>query len=125
MPRDENLLKYATPRQAAYLETVWSAGSISAAAEIMGINRGTVGRGIREVEQKAAADGYAPAPAGAGRTACRALERVRLRNERWERASTRNSDIKRRARNEPIEQIAACHGLSATFVQRIAGAFGG
>ncbi|PZQ21177.1 MAG: winged helix-turn-helix domain-containing protein [Sphingopyxis macrogoltabida] len=60
MQRDENLLKFATDRQAAYLEAAWATGSFTAAAEIIGINKSAVARGIRAVEKKAARQGYAP-----------------------------------------------------------------
>lgn len=113
-PRDGNLLKSAAPRLAIDLETALPADAKSSVAEINEVNRSPVAGGNR------------CAPAGAGSGADAALERTRARNERWARTSQQNSDIKRRSRKgEPIGQIAASHGLSSVFAQRIAGAFGG
>lgn len=94
MQRDENLLKFATPRQATYLEKVWEAGSYSAAAEIIGINRSAVARGIQAVERKAARAGYAPGHFVAGTAPGYAMGKVTVQRgasgeiERtWERQS--------------------------------------
>lgn len=58
--RDEQLLNYATARQAEQLRTWWSTGSIDAAAAAMGIHRSNFGRTLKAVQARAARKGYAP-----------------------------------------------------------------
>jgi hypothetical protein len=60
LPVDPNLKKYATPRQVLYIEATNEKGSSRAAADHLGICHSAVSAGIRAVQKKAAAAGYAP-----------------------------------------------------------------
>ena len=56
----ETLKRWATPRQVEYLDAVVTHGSMYRAAQVLGINRSALRRGIRAVEQRAAQQGYSP-----------------------------------------------------------------
>lgn len=57
---DTELLKYATPIQARYLEAVNEHGSERAAAAALGLNKSTVNDAIRRLKGAAALQGYSP-----------------------------------------------------------------
>lgn len=58
--RDENLRQYATDRQWAMLEALWSEGSQRKAADKMGCAQSAVWASCKAVRVKAARQGYAP-----------------------------------------------------------------
>ena len=58
--RDENLLRYATERQAECLEAYWECGSMRKAAAKLGVNPRAIWNAINAVKGKAAASAYAP-----------------------------------------------------------------
>lgn len=60
MSRDENLLTYATSREAEILATLWEHGSYRAAAASLDLSHGTVSGALRRVRERAARQGYAP-----------------------------------------------------------------
>lgn len=57
---DDKLKEFANDRQREILEAVDKCGSQRAAAEALGISRGTVSNTVAAVERKAAREGYAP-----------------------------------------------------------------
>lgn len=60
MDRDENLLKFATKRQAEVLQTVWKTGSQAKAAKALGIKPHSISGTISALQKRAARLGYAP-----------------------------------------------------------------
>jgi len=57
---DENLRRYATPRQWEKIEALAEHGTHRKAAIALGINKASIGNALRSVQQKAAAHGYHP-----------------------------------------------------------------
>ena len=60
MQIDQGLLKYATARQAEYINAVNSTGSERAGAKQLGIARQTIQNQIQRLKEKAAREGYTP-----------------------------------------------------------------
>jgi hypothetical protein len=60
MAIDVQLLSYATPRQAEILQAIDEHGSQRAAAEKLGLSRGTVGNVVKAAKARAARSGWAP-----------------------------------------------------------------
>ena len=60
MKRDEQMLDFATPRQAEVLRAIWDNGGVRAAAREMGIDHSAVIKASKAVRAKAARGGYAP-----------------------------------------------------------------
>lgn len=60
MTRDENLLKYATARQAEYLEAFWRVGTERGAARELNVHPFALRKGLRAVRAKATLQGYNP-----------------------------------------------------------------
>jgi len=60
MKRDEQMLDFATPRQAEVLRAIWDNGGVRAAARAMGIDHSAVIKASKAVRAKAARAGYAP-----------------------------------------------------------------
>ncbi len=58
---DENLLSWASPRQAEYLKAVNEHGSIRKAAKALGLNNTSIKRSLDGLKIKAAQRGYSPA----------------------------------------------------------------
>lgn len=58
--RDDNLLKFATERQAECLQAYWETGSSKKAGELLGINSRAVWGAVEAVKKKAARQGYSP-----------------------------------------------------------------
>lgn len=57
---DQNLKKYATPRQLEILEAIEKHGSQGKAAKALGIVRGTLFKALQSVKRRAAKAGYSP-----------------------------------------------------------------
>lgn len=57
---DEQLRKFATPRQAEIIDAIEQYGSHRAAAEALGLAHGTVGDSVQALKKRAAKAGYAP-----------------------------------------------------------------
>lgn len=57
---DENLKKYATPRQLEFLAAIERTGSQRKAAKELSIARGTIGKAIESLKKRAAKAGYSP-----------------------------------------------------------------
>lgn len=57
---DDKLKEWATPRQAEIVDAVNELGSAQAAANALGVNRGTIRATIDRLKMKAAAHGYSP-----------------------------------------------------------------
>ncbi|QGZ66288.1 oxidoreductase [Paraburkholderia acidisoli] len=60
MAIDQKLREFASERQIAYLDAIEKHGSQRAAADALGVSRGTVGNAIVSLQQKAAKMGYSP-----------------------------------------------------------------
>lgn len=60
---DTNLLSWATPRQAEYLEAIEQHGSMKAAARALGVAYSTLHASVQHLQAKAAVRGYSPAHA--------------------------------------------------------------
>ena len=60
LTRDEELERYATPRQWEIELAYWDAGTQPAAAEILGISQSRVSGALRAIRRRAASQGYAP-----------------------------------------------------------------
>lgn len=59
-PASESLRRYATPRQAQYLDAIAAHGSHRRAAKALGINRTAIDRGIASLRKQAALKGWSP-----------------------------------------------------------------
>lgn len=57
---DENLIQYATPRQAEYIKAVNEHGSYRKAAAALNVAKSTITTSVERVEREAARKGYAP-----------------------------------------------------------------
>lgn len=64
--RDENLLKFATLRQAELVRAWWEHGSQRKAAEALGVSPRLIHQAMERVKEKAAREGYAPGHWDAG-----------------------------------------------------------
>lgn len=58
--RDENLLKFATSRQAELVRAYWEHGSKRKAANVLGVDPKLIYQALQRVKEKASRNGYAP-----------------------------------------------------------------
>ena len=64
--KDENLLKFATLRQAELIRAWWEYGSKRKAAEALGVDQRLISQAMERVKEKASRQGYAPGHWDAG-----------------------------------------------------------
>jgi len=57
---DEKLKDYATETQARYIDAINAHGGASGASRVLGVDKGTICKSIRNLQRRAANEGYAP-----------------------------------------------------------------